>query len=135
VCLTSAFLGIRAAMLRTQFSLPPAASSPRTAREQLRPHISGWGDDDRRDCVLVLLSELVTNAVLHARSEITVHLDLTDDRLRVQVDDSSRTPPVRRPTRDDVPGGRGLQLLDVMSEQWGVLTSGAGKTVWFEICS
>ncbi|MGZ4639650.1 MAG: ATP-binding protein [Actinomycetes bacterium] len=121
-------------MLQTQFSLPPSPSSVRAARDELRKHIAGWGDEDDRETALLLVSELVTNAVLHARSEVTVHLDATEERLRVQVDDASPEPPVRREAQSDIPGGRGLYLLDVLSEQWGVLTNGAGKSVWFEVC-
>jgi anti-sigma regulatory factor (Ser/Thr protein kinase) len=120
-------------MVLAHFSLPPSPSSARRAREALRRHLDEWGEDEARDAALLLVSELVTNAVLHARSEVTVHLDVTPERLRVRVDDASPEPPVRRGGRADLPGGRGLQLLDALAKGWGVLSGGSGKTVWFEI--
>jgi anti-sigma regulatory factor (Ser/Thr protein kinase) len=120
---------------RTKFSLPPAPASARVARERLRAFLGCWRDDDTRQAVELLTSELVTNAVLHARSKVTVHLEVTDERLRVDVDDESPSVPVRRDSSADLPGGRGMLLLDSIAERWGVLSSAHGKSVWFEVSS
>jgi len=126
-------LGHYLVVLSAEFTLPPVRASARAARDRLRALLDGWGDEDARDVVYLLVSELVTNAVLHARSAITVHVEGTGDLLRVQVDDSSPVPPVRREARADLPGGRGLVLLDALAGRWGVLTGGGGKSVWFEL--
>ncbi|MBA3232848.1 MAG: ATP-binding protein [Propionibacteriales bacterium] len=118
-----------------EFSLPPSPGSASLARAELDRCLDGWGDDEARDTVTLLLSELVTNAVLHARSEVTVNLDVEGGRLRVQVRDTSSEALVRRDPGADIPGGRGLQLLDMLAENWGVSAAGAGKTVWFELWS
>ena len=120
-------------MLSAHFELPPVRASARAAREELTRLLRGWGDEDDRHAVLLLVSELVTNVVLHVRSPMTVHVERDDDLLRVQVDDSSLVPPVRREARADRPGGRGLLLLDTLAGEWGVLTGGSGKSVWFEL--
>jgi anti-sigma regulatory factor (Ser/Thr protein kinase) len=126
-------------MVRAQFSLPPVRASARAAREELQRLLASWGDEDSRHVVYLLVSELVTNAVLHARSPVTVRLETTVHRetgegvLRVQVEDASPIPPVRRVPRGDRPGGRGLQLLDTLAARWGVLFGGTGKSVWFEL--
>jgi anti-sigma regulatory factor (Ser/Thr protein kinase) len=120
---------------RTTFTLPPSPASARVARDRLRAFLASWRDDDTRAAVVLLTSELVTNAVLHARSQVTVRLDVTEERLRVHVDDESPTVPVRREARPDLPGGRGLLLLDSIAERWGVLPGATGKSVWFEVSS
>jgi anti-sigma regulatory factor (Ser/Thr protein kinase) len=120
-------------VLSAHFTLPPVRTSARAAREQLARLIAGWGDEDARHAVSLLLSEVVTNAVLHARSSMTVHVEDEGDRLRVQVDDQSPVAPVRREAGTDRPGGRGLRLLDALAAEWGVLTGSTGKSVWFEV--
>jgi len=113
------------------FSLPLTATvgMPRQARhavaERLGPH-------PRRDDVLLCVSEVVTNAVLHARSprEMTVTRD--GDRLTVEVVDGDATPPVRRDHDPTAPTGRGLLILDRLTTRWGTRPTDHGKTVWFE---
>jgi two-component sensor histidine kinase len=81
----------------------------------------------------LLLSEVVTNAIRHARGgTILVVVTLSQGHLLAQVQDDSSNPPVRRAAGES--GGRGLELLDQLSTQWGVDPhSDDGKTVWFEI--
>jgi anti-sigma regulatory factor (Ser/Thr protein kinase) len=80
-----------------------------------------------------LLSELVTNAIVHARTNLEVHLVTDDLMLRAEVSDGNPAlPEARRP--NGLNGtGRGLQLIEDLASRWGVLTSDAGKTVWFEL--
>ncbi len=84
--------------------------------------------------VPLLVSELVTNAVLHARSDFSVTVVAHDDRVRVEVFDSNP----RLPAPADVPAeaysGRGLLILQGLANAWGVEAhAGEGKTVWFEV--
>jgi anti-sigma regulatory factor (Ser/Thr protein kinase) len=85
------------------------------------------------DTIVLLVSELVTNAVVHARSSVWVHVVVEDHRIRVDVQDDAPQPPVRRRASEDTLGGRGLFLLDRLSDRWGLDVGSPGKTVWFEI--
>jgi anti-sigma regulatory factor (Ser/Thr protein kinase) len=86
------------------------------------------------DTVLLLVSEVVTNAVLHARSDIRLVVEDRDVIVRVEVHDGSPMPPRMHRFRLASATGRGLRLLDQLSRTWGVeAVSGAGKVVWFEV--
>jgi anti-sigma regulatory factor (Ser/Thr protein kinase) len=83
----------------------------------------------------LLVSELVTNAVLHAQSTIVVDVERIDDVLRVGVRDSSSELPVRRSLEPTAESGRGLNIVHTLALRWGVDFDGqsSGKRVWFEI--
>ncbi len=82
----------------------------------------------------LLTSELVTNAVVHARSAAEVVLDHSDDALRVAVTDESGHLPILAESMDLViDHSRGLSMVSDMSDDWGVLTNGHSKTVWFSL--
>jgi anti-sigma regulatory factor (Ser/Thr protein kinase) len=82
----------------------------------------------------LLVSELVTNAVLHARSASRVDVDRSDGYVRVAVRDDSSEPPLLRDNGADSTTGRGLLLVERVARTWGVdRSSSRGKTVWFEL--
>jgi anti-sigma regulatory factor (Ser/Thr protein kinase) len=81
----------------------------------------------------LLVTEVVTNAVLHARSEARVVVRLLPAAVRVEVVDSDDSFPVRRNPRPDMPGGRGLELVEKMSQSWGIDMLDRGKRIWFEV--
>lgn len=85
------------------------------------------------DDVVLLVSELVTNAVVHARSASRVSIDRRDDVLVVQVADEAAELPRRRDVAVDAESGRGLLLVERLARAWGVHLDGAGKIVWFEL--
>ncbi|MEO3977898.1 ATP-binding protein [Streptomyces sp. CAU 1734] len=98
----------------------------------------GWIPDsgeraERADDVLLLVSELVTNACLHAGGPTELVLRRTPGRLRIEVADASPEPPRRRPREVSQPGGHGLIVLDRLAESWGTDRVGDGKVVWAEI--
>ncbi|MDP1820777.1 MAG: ATP-binding protein [Acidimicrobiales bacterium] len=113
------------------FTIPLTASieTPRTARsavaERLGPH-------PRCEELLLCVSELVTNAVLHARSPRHMKVTAHGDQLTVEVADGDPTVPVRREHDPTAPTGRGLRILDQLTRRWGTRANGDGKTVWFE---
>jgi len=109
------------------------AASPGAARHLARTELSGFVASEVIDLVGLLMTELVTNAVVHARTEIEVRLMTTPHGVRVEVGDGNPALPiVRRPT--GLGGtGRGLQLVEQLASRWGARESGRGKTVWFEI--
>lgn len=96
--------------------------------------LGSWGDEEARDNATLLLSEVITNAVRHARGgTILITLTLSQSRFVAQVQDESASLPVRRGTAGEG-GGWGLDLIDELSNRWGVdQHPGDGKTVWFEI--
>jgi anti-sigma regulatory factor (Ser/Thr protein kinase) len=88
---------------------------------------------DVADTAQLLTSELVTNAVIHGRSTVTVTTVVDDGLLRVEVsDDNSRHPEVRV-TDDRALDGRGMHIVALLAARWGVNDEPLGKTVWFEL--
>lgn len=82
----------------------------------------------------MLVSELATNAVLHARSDFEVTIDIAAGRAHVEVYDRNSRLPLFSSVRPDAHSGRGLMLLQVLSDAWGVEShSDAGKTIWFDL--
>ena len=86
--------------------------------------------------VLLLVSELVTNANLHAGGAVELLLHGTKERLRVEVSDESRQQPVpRTPYQASRPGGHGLQIISRLSTAWGTEPRPTGKSVWIEVAT
>lgn len=88
---------------------------------------------DRCDDVVLLTSELVTNAVLHGRSEVCVEIEATGLGVRVSVIDENSRRPVIVAEDPDALDGRGLALVDALASRWGVEERRIGKAVWFEL--
>jgi anti-sigma regulatory factor (Ser/Thr protein kinase) len=108
--------------------------TPRAARRFVREALEMWELDDLVDAVTLLVSELVTNSVVHAESEVEVLVRLTPDAARVEVTDSSDTQLVPRDALDSDTSGRGLALVESVARRWGVRPGpSGGKTVWFEV--
>jgi serine phosphatase RsbU (regulator of sigma subunit) len=141
-------------------TLPPAADSPRSARRFVLDILHGQLDEDTLDSALLLVTELVTNVVVHAGTAATVHVLPYDNGVTIGVRDRH---PLRigaawrraaLPTDPDAEAadpladssasaglgwlredGRGLALVDALSTAWGTEHSGGGKTVWFRLGS
>lgn len=108
-------------------------TSVRAARRFVCERLVALGHDDVTPVAELLVSELVTNAVLHARTDISVSVADAGDRVRVGVRDESPHRPRRRRHSIDSGTGRGLLLLEQMAAAWGVDPDGPGKVVWFEL--
>jgi DNA-binding NarL/FixJ family response regulator len=118
-------------LVRTKLGLD--ASSSRSARGFVREALDRWECAEALDTVALLVSELVNNAVVHARSEPDLAVWLTPSRVRVEVTDASPLLPEVR-SADLLDGsGRGLALVDALAASWGVEGRPDGKTVWFEV--
>lgn len=85
------------------------------------------------DVAVLLVSELVANAVLHAHTPIRVVLRLNGALLRVEVHDGDRRTPTRKHYSALATTGRGLFLVERLARDWGVSTNPTGKSVWFEL--
>jgi len=114
--------------------LPPDHTAAARARHFVAATLRGWGCHDAVADAELLVSELVTNAVLHARSEATVTVDRNGSGLlRVAVCDASPAAPRLRDYGPESVTGRGMLLVDRIARRWGVDVSSSGKCVWFEV--
>jgi anti-sigma regulatory factor (Ser/Thr protein kinase) len=113
--------------------LPPTTDSVPVARRFVRARLSDGVSDV--DTATLLVSEVVTNAILHARTTVTVTVDVADDLVRIAVRDGSPVQPRIHSFSATSATGRGLRLLDRLAKRWGVYADPAtgGKVVWFEV--
>jgi anti-sigma regulatory factor (Ser/Thr protein kinase) len=117
-----------------RIALPRTPSSVGAARRFIAARTAAWSFPEPAAGQLVLIgSELVTNAVLHARTELTLTLELRADRVRISVKDRSKAPATLRHYRPDALTGRGLGVVAALSDRWGVSTAPDGKVVWAEL--
>jgi two-component sensor histidine kinase len=119
----------------SQLRLPPTTDSVPVARRHAREQLRHSSADV--DTVVLLVSEVVTNAVLHARSDVFLSVQDQGRTARVEVRDSSPMPPRLHRFSVESATGRGLRLLDQQALRWGAdqVDEGHGKTVWFEVGS
>jgi anti-sigma regulatory factor (Ser/Thr protein kinase) len=116
-----------------RLALRPVPASAAMARHFVEETLGAWGCDAFLDATRLLVSELVTNAVLHARTEFELILRATRTGVRVEVHDGSVAAPVVRHYEDEAMTGRGLSLVDDLAARWGVDKREGGKSVWFEL--
>ena len=88
---------------------------------------------DAVDTLLLLTAELVTNAVVHGRSEVTLALTPSPRRVRVSVGDENARLPQRRDADPGALDGRGLVLVEALADRHGIDVSPDGKIVWFDL--
>jgi len=82
----------------------------------------------------LLTSELVANVVVHVGSPVELSVSVLDGAVRVEVTDAAGALPVLRPRSVEATGGRGMIIVDVLADEWGVEPiPDDGKTVWFEL--
>lgn len=143
-----------AALLLARYEGADDSAAPRTARfhihrrdlravREARGFVHGclcdWGLADLSDDLELITSELVTNALIHAGSDVDVRLRAFGDRVRLEVRDSDSDPPVPTAYSLTEEGsaraehGRGLVLVDALAHTWNTSPSGRGKTVWLEM--
>jgi anti-sigma regulatory factor (Ser/Thr protein kinase) len=101
----------------------------------IRAAVGAWGARERSDEIELVADELITNALMHTEGSAIVTLRVltgSDRRMRVEVEDSSSALPRRRDAGESGVSGRGLLLVDLLSDVWGVEARGGGKCVWCE---
>ncbi|MGV9842076.1 SpoIIE family protein phosphatase [Streptomyces fungicidicus] len=107
------------------------------ARQQLRELLHDWSSPDQVDSAVLLLSEVLTNVLVHTDTDALLLAEVTggDDgrRIRIEVTDAGDDlPHVRRPG-ELASSGRGLVLIELLAHTWGVAPRGRGKSIWFEL--
>ncbi|MFI9150391.1 PAS domain S-box protein [Streptomyces sp. NPDC053367] len=113
--------------------LPCAPESVPAGRDFLGKTLSAWGCVGRADDALLLLSELLTNAVRHAEGRVGVHVRRTRTDLTVEVRDCSPHLPQPRLATEDEQSGRGLLLVRALADDWGARPTDEGKSTWFSM--
>lgn len=125
---------IQAVLEEASTRLARDPQSARAARRFVRDALAGADSEDLEETVTLLVSELVTNAVVHGGSDVEVLVRLMPRTVRVEVMDSSEIALAPRTATNEDVSGRGLALVESLARRWGVdLVAGAGKTVWFEV--
>ncbi len=115
--------------------LPSVTESVPKARAYVRRALAAADSAADVDTAALLVSELVTNAILHARTPLLVSVDSRGGEAHIEVHDESSTAPRLHPFSATSATGRGLRLLDSLAKRWGVEVDpdGNGKTVWCEV--
>lgn len=111
--------------------LDPEPSSVREARRWVVDRLAPAGlPKERVEVLALLVSELATNAVQHAGTELCVGLTPMADGVLLTVSDENRGRPSPRGYSESAVDGRGLRLVDSLATRWGVVADAEGKTVW-----
>jgi anti-sigma regulatory factor (Ser/Thr protein kinase) len=109
----------------------------REARHEIRALLHDWPVSDHVDAAMLLVSELVTNVLVHTDEDAVLTARLLGmpggRRLRIDVTDRNDDMPHRRTPGEMASSGRGLLLIETMADSWGVEPRGDGKTIWFEL--
>ncbi len=116
-----------------QFEMESDPRAAGAARRFVRDRLTAWRCDSRVDDAVLVASELVGNAVPHARTAIQLRLLCVDSRVRVEVNDADPRVPILSSRPADATRGRGLALVDALAAAWGVEPRPEGKVVWAEL--
>ena len=108
-------IGLAGGTVNVETQLAPDPISARAARQLIEAALQRWGDDDSTEVAALLTTELVTNAIVHARTDFALRVATDQHRLRVEVSDSSHDPPRLIPIGDNEVHGRGLHLVEALS--------------------
>jgi Histidine kinase-like ATPase domain len=126
--------GARHASTEIRVPLSPEPGEVPRIRQLVRETLLSWGMADSEDVTLLLVSELVTNALLHGHPPLELRLSADRGRVRVEVFDAAGD---HRPAREfaplDAARGRGIEIVAALASRWGSASAPAGKVVWFEV--
>jgi anti-sigma regulatory factor (Ser/Thr protein kinase) len=123
-------------MVEASVQLDAQPSSARTARTFVSRTLDEWHCQAQVDLAVLLTSEIVTNALIHGRSSLELRVRLEDDdpqAVRVAVHDGGEGTVKLRHPGVEATGGRGIELVDQLSLDWGVDPNDPGKWVWFRL--
>ncbi|MEV6399946.1 SpoIIE family protein phosphatase [Streptomyces sp. NPDC051907] len=126
--------GTRDRPLRSHWAVWRLPDAVMHARRFTARTLRSWGVVDELDAALLVVSELVTNAIAHTQGEVRMDLILSADRLRIAVNDASPRSPVKPVSVSwEATGGRGLLIVEATTMAWGSVPLSGGKQVWAEI--
>ncbi|WP_282694882.1 ATP-binding protein [Streptomyces sp. CC208A] len=124
-------------VLQVQLEVGPDPAEVGRARRWARKRLAGSGigdDEPLAETLVLLISELVTNAVVHTGCPAVLRmLFAAEGGVRVEVADRSELPPRPRHAAGEDTNGRGLELVDGLADRWGWEREGAGKSIWCEV--
>ncbi|MEU2108863.1 ATP-binding protein [Streptomyces sp. NPDC019507] len=128
-------------VLQVQLEVGPDPAEVGRARRWARSRLAGSGigdDEPLAETLVLLISELVTNAVVHTGCPAVLRMlfglgAAEAGTVRVEVADTCARPPQPRRAAGDDTGGRGLELVDGLADRWGWKREGAGKSIWCEV--
>ncbi|MFB8398793.1 ATP-binding protein [Streptomyces yangpuensis] len=123
-------------VLQVQLEVGADPAEVGRARRWARSRLAGSGigdDEPLAETLILLISELVTNAVVHTGCPAVLRMLFGGPGVRVEVADASDRAPARRQACGEDTGGRGLELVDGLADRWGWQREGAGKRIWCEI--
>ncbi|WP_326593680.1 ATP-binding SpoIIE family protein phosphatase [Streptomyces sp. NBC_01294] len=107
------------------------------ARRQIRELLHDWADADQVDSAVLMVSEMVTNVLTHTDGDALLVAEAVGElgvrRLRIEVADSSDELPHKRHPGEMSSSGRGVLLMEMLADGWGVDPRGEGKSIWFEL--
>jgi hypothetical protein len=107
------------------------------ARRHLRELLHDWADDDQVDSAVLMVSEMLTNVLVHTDGDALLVAQVSGEpgrrRLRAEVADGSDDLPHKRRPGELASSGRGLVLMELLAGAWGVDPRGDGKSIWFEL--
>ncbi|WP_326780877.1 SpoIIE family protein phosphatase [Streptomyces longwoodensis] len=108
------------------------------ARQQLRELLHDWASADQVDSAVLLVSEMLTNVLVHTDADALLVAEVAGGpagrRMRVEVSDTGDDLPHKRRPGEMASSGRGLLLIELLADAWGVAPRGEGKSIWFELC-
>lgn len=104
---------------------------------QLRELLHDWADSEQVDSAALMVSEMATNVLVHTDGDARLVAEVSGEpgtrRLRVEVADASDELPHKRRPGEMASSGRGLMLMEMLADHWGVDPQGSGKSIWFEL--
>ncbi|WP_133899770.1 SpoIIE family protein phosphatase [Streptomyces sp. KS 21] len=107
------------------------------ARRQIRELLHDWADEEQVDSAVLMVSEMVTNVLLHTDGDALLVAEAMGElgtrRLRIEVADASDELPHKRHPGEMASSGRGVLLMEMLADSWGVDPRGEGKSIWFEM--
>ncbi len=118
--------------MSTVQTLASVPDSPAKARTLVRAELEGCAESTITTAELIV-SELVTNAVVHGGTPIRIELEHGEQMVRAIVTDGGTELPVLGHPQDSAEHGRGLMIVSSLAHEWGVVENKAGKSVWFSL--
>ncbi|MEU1051468.1 SpoIIE family protein phosphatase [Streptomyces sp. NPDC005876] len=107
------------------------------ARRHLRELLHDWASEDQKESAVLLLSEMLTNVLVHTDTDALLVAEVTgapgERRIRVEVSDTGEDLPHKRRPGEMASSGRGLMLVELLADEWGVAPRGEGKSIWFDL--